>query len=177
MSNILFRTAELTPGTGRQVFGTVVPYEEVVDINMGGPEWDYQEKFVLGAFARSIVERGNKVKLMTAHDHRRLPVGRAVELREEAKGLFAAFEIAQTRDGDDALELVKSGTVDAFSIGFRPIRDRQERGVTVRVEAALMEVSLVAVPAYSGAAISGVRSEHLLISRGLAEARLSLLDW
>ncbi|MEQ0598338.1 HK97 family phage prohead protease, partial [Mycobacterium tuberculosis] len=118
-------------------------------------------------------------QLLVSHDARtRYPVGRAVELREEPHGLFGAFEIADTPDGDEALANVKAGVVDSFSVGFRPIRDRREGDVLVRVEAALLEVSLTGVPAYSGAQIAGVRAESLtVVSRSTAEAWLSLLDW
>lgn len=171
----LYRAAELTPGSGRTVFGTVVPYGQVAEVSDGYGE-PYRERFEFGAFGRSIRERGNKVRLFTGHETRKLPIGRAVELEEQRDGLHAAFEIAATRDGDDALELVRSGTVDAFSIGFRGIRERTEGRVVVRTEAALMEVSLVGLPAYAGAAVAGVRSQ-LVIPRSVAAARLSLLDW
>lgn len=176
MSSILFRTAELTPGSGRTVYGTAVPYGQVAEVSDGGRP--YRERFEFGAFDRSIRERGSKVRLFTGHETRKLPIGRAVELREQSDGLHAAFEIAATRDGDDALELVRSGVVDSFSIGFRGIRDRRDGDVVVRTEAALMEVSLVGLPAYPGASVAGVRSpQSLVISRSVAEARLALLDW
>ncbi|MEZ0341530.1 HK97 family phage prohead protease [Mycobacterium sp. pV006] len=175
MSTILFRSAELTPGKGRTVYGTVVPYGQIAEVSDGGRP--YRERFEFGAFDRSIRERGNKVRLFDSHNTRRLPLGRATELQEHQEGLHAAFEIAATRDGDDALELVRSGTVDAFSIGFRGIRERLDGDVVVRTEVALMEVSLVGLPAYAGAAVAGVRSQSLVIPRSVAEARLSLLDW
>lgn len=158
------------------MFGTVVPYGQVAEVSDGGGRL-YQERFEFGAFERSIRERGSKVRLFDSHNTRRLPIGRAVELREHSEGLHAAFEIAATRDGDDALELVRSGTVDAFSVGFRGVRDRRDGDVVVRTEAALMEVSLVGLPAYAGAAIAGVRSQSLVIPRSVAQARLALLDW
>ncbi|WP_104183591.1 HK97 family phage prohead protease [Mycobacterium avium] len=173
-AQILFRTAELTPGTGRTVHGIAVPYGQVAEVSDGGPT--YRERFEFGAFRRSIAERGHKVRLFGNHQLRQFPVGRAVELREERDGLHAAFEIAATRDGDDALELVRSGTVDSFSVGFTGIRQQTVAGVVVRSEAALREVSLTAMPAYSGAVVQGVRSQ-LVISRSLAEARIQLMDW
>lgn len=157
------------------MYGTVVPYGQVAEVSDGGRP--YRERFEFGAFDRSIRERGNKVRLFDSHNTRRLPIGKAIELREHQDGLHAAFEIAATRDGDDALELVRSGTVDAFSIGFRGIRERHDGHVVVRTEVALMEVSLVGLPAYAGAAIAGVRSQSLVIPRSVAQARLSLLDW
>ncbi|WP_205877538.1 HK97 family phage prohead protease [Mycobacterium camsae] len=174
MSAILFRTAGLASGTGRTVFGTVVPYGQVAEVSDGGRS--YRERFEFGAFSRSISERGGKVKLFTGHDMRRLPVGRAVDLTEHRDGLHAAFEIAATRDGEDALELVRSGTVDSFSVGFRGVREHLDGDVVVRTEAALMEVSLVGLPAYAGASVGGVRSQ-LVIPRAVAAAHLSLMDW
>ncbi len=159
------------------MYGIVVPYDqETVVRDFDG---EYRERFAPGAFRRSIAERGHKIKLLVAHDTRaHYPVGKVAELREEPHGLFGAFEIANTPDGDEALRNVEAGVVDAFSVGFRPIRDRRENGVVVRVEAALLEVSLTGIPAYPGAQIAGVRAESLaVISRSLAEARLALLDW
>ncbi|MCF3939075.1 HK97 family phage prohead protease [Gordonia tangerina] len=173
LSRTLFRSAPVEKVEGRTVFGLAVPYGDVIDVNdFGG----YRESFERGAFAKTIKARGDKVKLFTGHDRQRLPIGRATELRESAAGLHAAFEIAATRDGDDALELVKSGTVDSFSIGFRPIASRSDGDVTVMTEVALMEVSLVGIPAYEGAAIAGVRSHHQRISTAAASARLRLLN-
>lgn len=175
MSTILFRTAGLSPGTGRTIFGRVVPFGEVAEVSDGGRP--YLERFEYGAFSRSISERGAKVKLFTGHDIRRLPVGRAVELSEQRDGLHAAFELADTADGRDALELVKTGVVDSFSVGFRGIRERMDGDVVVRTEAALMEVSLVGLPAYAGAAIAGVRSQpSLVIPYSVAMRRMKLLD-
>lgn len=176
--SILYRSsADLTPGSGRTVYGTVVPYGAVAEVSDGGSR-PYRERFEFGAFDRSIRERGSKVRLFTGHETRKLPIGRAVELHERSEGLHAAFEIAATRDGDDALELVRSGVVDSFSIGFRGIRERIDGDVVVRIEAALMEVSLVGLPAYAGAAVAGVRSpQSLVIPRAVAEARRSLMDW
>lgn len=172
---LFFRSADLSTGSGRTVFGTVVPYGQVAEVSDGGGR-PYQERFEFGAFDRSIRERGSKVRLFDSHNTRRLPIGKAIELREHQDGLHAAFEIAATRDGDDALELVRSGTVDAFSVGFRGVRERWDGDVMVRTEVALMEVSLVGLPAYVGAAIAGVRSQSLVIPRATAERRLRLLD-
>lgn len=179
MTTILYRSApELSTGSGRTVYGLAVPYGVVADVS--DPDGrTYRERFDPGAFGRSIRERGDKVRLFDSHNTRRLPIGRAVELREQADGLHVAFEVAATRDGDDTLELVRSGIVDAFSIGFRGIRDRREGDVVVRTEAALMEVSLVGMPAYAGAAVAGVRSatDSLILPRAIAQARLALMDW
>ena len=171
---ILYRSAELTAGTGRQVYGLAVPYNSTITVNEGNGS-SFRERFEPGVFTRSIRERGHKVKLLTSHDTRKLAVGRAAELREDTSGLFASFDVARTRDGDELLELVTAGVIDSFSIGFQSIRDRRDGDVVVRVEAALWEVSAVNFPAYEGAVIAGVRSQHT-IPRAVAERRLRLLE-
>jgi uncharacterized protein len=173
-AQILFRTAELTVGAGRTVHGIAMPYGQIAEVSDGGPV--YREQFEYGAFRRSIEERGRKIRLFANHQTRAFPVGRAVELQEQRDGLHAAFGIVSTRDGDDALELVRSGAVDSFSVGFSGIRHRMVDGVVSRGEASLREVSLTALSAYSGAEIAGVRSQFL-IPRAVAEARLAILDW
>jgi HK97 family phage prohead protease len=173
-SEIFYRAAALTPGAGRTVYGLVVPYNQTVEVRDGFSS--YHERFAPGAFTRSIAERGQKLKLLLAHDAKRLPIGKVVELHEQPDGVHAAFEIAATRDGDDALEAVRSGVADAFSVGFRPIRHRREGDVIVRTEASLREISLVGVGNYPGAVVAGIRSETPVIARSLAEAHLLLLD-
>ena len=177
---ILYRSTELASGSGREIFGRAVPYGVTIDNILDSTGEAIRERFELGAFSRSIRERGHKVKLLTSHDRRKLAVGRAVDLREESDGLYSSFEVANTRDGDELLELVRTGVVDSFSIGFQPVRDRRERDrvngdLVTRLEAKLIEVSAVNFPAYEGALIGGVRSE-LSIPRAVAERRLKLLE-
>ena len=135
----------------------------------------YKVECAPGAFARSIEQRGSKVKLFTQHETRRFPIGRAVHLEERPDGLHAAFYVSDTRDGNEALELIRDGVVDAFSIGFAPVRERRRGDVTVRTEAALREVSLVHTPAYEGALVAGVRSSTPVLTADAARRRLVLL--
>ncbi|MCQ4360635.1 HK97 family phage prohead protease [Mycobacterium gordonae] len=182
MSKILYRTAELdTHVEGRTIHGLAVPFEQVSvikELDDRGQVIEYQEKFTYGSFARSIGERGHKVKLLVGHDHRKLAVGKAVELREEPDGLRAAFQISATGAGNDLLTLVRDGIVDSFSIGFTPVRERWDGNLRIHLESGLREVSAVNWPAYPGAKIAGVRSEDspLVIPRVLAERRLRLLE-
>jgi HK97 family phage prohead protease len=169
-------TAELVraDSTGRTIYGLAVPYGQTAEVDDGfGP---YREQFEYGAFTRSIAERGHKVRLFAVHQTRKLPIGRATELREASDGLHAAFTVARTRDGDEALELVTSGIADGLSVGFDGIRERRSPdGVIVRTEAALREVSLCAEGAYPGAVVAGVRSAHPPLSTDLAARRLRLI--
>lgn len=163
-------------GDGRTVVGIAVPFDQPTAVRDGAGE--YSEVFRLGAFARTIADRGDRVKFLAQHDRRSLPLGRARLLREDAAGLYAEFRVSQTAAGDEALELIRDGALDALSIGFRPIRDRWtiDRSEVERLEVRLDEVSAVAFPAYDGALIATVRSDLPTISRDVAERRLAILE-
>ena len=161
---------------GRTVAGIAVPFGVTARVRDGaGPPYD--EAFAAGSFARTIRERGDRVKFLVNHDARALPIGRALLLREDAAGLYAEFRVSQTQAGDEALELLRDGTLDGLSVGFRPISERIERGVTVRTEVRLDEVSACAFAAYDDARVLAVRSAdlpHLTIARRrLVLARLA----
>ncbi|MBK8168319.1 MAG: HK97 family phage prohead protease [bacterium] len=150
-------------GTGRTVHGILVPYNTVARVSDGGPA--YEEMFAPGAFSRDIEARNGdfrKVKFLYQHDHEQ-PIGRAVELRDDAAGLFGAFRVAKTSKGDEVLELLREGVLDSFSIGFRPIDPAPGDPISVgepvvRTKAGLRETSLVTFPAYAGALVAGVRA-------------------
>lgn len=146
-------------GTGRTLHGIVVPFDRVARVSDGGPSYD--ESFRMGAFAKTIRERGDRVKLLSQHDARSNPLGRATLLREDAAGLYGEFTVSRTTAGDEALELVRDGALDSFSVGFTPIKHVSERGVKVRTEVGLREASLVTFPAYVDALVGGVRAEDL----------------
>jgi HK97 family phage prohead protease len=155
-----------TRGDGRTVYGIAMPFDREATVNDG---WgDYVEVFRKGSFAKTLREAGN-VRLLVNHDkQQRLPIGRATTLREEAAGLYGEFRVSQTRDADEALTLIRDGVVDAFSVGFIPVKENETAGVIERTEVKLQEVSVVAFPAYADAVIGGVRS---VLGIGDVEAR------
>lgn len=149
-------------GDGRTIHGILVPFGVVARVNDGGPSYD--EMFERGAFARTIDHQGERVKLLTHHNARQNPLGRATLLREDANGLYGEFYISATSAGDDVLELVRDGAFDSFSIGFRSIRHAIRGRVTVRTEVGLREASLVTFPAYELATVGGVRADDIDIN-------------
>lgn len=167
--------------SGRTVFGIAVPFDTPTRIS----DWegDYTEIFRHGAFTTATVGDPARVKLLVNHDgHARLPIGHATQLREDPGGLYAEFHVPETTAGDDALELIRAGTLDSFSIGFRAIRtewtgDRHDgtgNATAERLEAHLHEVSIVAFPAYPDATIAGTRQQHSSATAARARLRLSV---
>jgi HK97 family phage prohead protease len=161
-------------GDGRTVTGLAAPFDAVAEVSDGAGR--YSEVFRAGAFARTIAERAN-VKLLAQHNRESLPIGRTSLLREDRAGLYMEARVSQTRQGDEVLELVRDGALDALSIGFTPVRERMAKdGTTERLEVRLREISITPFPAYETALIGGVRDDALFLSRDAALRRLSLLE-
>lgn len=161
-------------GSGRTVHGIVVPYGQVARVSDGGPAYD--EMFAPGAFTRDIQARnGNfsRVKLLMQHNSRE-PIGVATALREDAAGLYGEFRISDVPAGNQAIQLLRDGVLDSFSVGFRPIDQEKRARVVVRTKASIRESSLVTFPAYEGAMVGGLRAalEGLSIEERLELLRL-----
>lgn len=155
-------------GNGRTLLGTVVPYG--TEIRVGG----YRERFARGAFADTDPAA---VPLLVSHRHAGLPIGRAVALRDQPDRLAGEFTLTATRDADEVLALARDGVPLGLSVGFTPApggdRWNRDRTAVVRTRAVLAEVSVVGVPAYPTATVTGVRAaEQPIPARLLALARL-----
>lgn len=159
-------------GDGRTLVGVCVPFD--TETRIGNR---YTEVIRKGAFAKTTQERAQRVKLLAMHDGQRLPLGAAQRLEETNDGLLGEFRVSRTTAGDEALELVRDGALDSFSIGFIPVAARDkwntDKTYVERNEVKLLEVSLVAFPAYDDAKVIGIRSGDTTSFQGmtLTEAR------
>lgn len=146
---------------GRTIHGIIVPYGQPARVSDGGPA--YREAFQAGAFTQAVAHMGgnfSKVKLLSQHQARNNPLGVATDLDpNDSAGLRGAFKVSKTTAGDEALELVRDGALDSFSVGFIGVKASKRGDVTWRTEAGIREVSLVTFPAYAGASIAGIREE------------------
>ena len=121
-----------------------------------------------GAFKKTLSERGQQVKFLWQHDTK-IPLGKPLELREEAKGLFMRAIISDMAQGRDALALLADGAIDGLSIGYDTVRSdastvSTDGGDTKAVrnlrELKLYEVSLCTFPANQSAGVTAVKSEE-----------------
>jgi HK97 family phage prohead protease len=151
---------------GRTIFGIAVPYNKEQRITS-----TMVEVFRKGVFSE-VIKAPHRVKLLRGHGENNV-LGRATLLRETDDGLYAEFKISKTREGDEALELVKDGALDQLSVGFMPIKNKKRPdGVMERLKAHLAEVSLVTFGAYGElAAITGMREGQPQLTPRLDEAR------
>lgn len=161
-----------------QIEGLASPY--------GGEPDDFGDIVQPGAFAASIQRQkaqGRLPAMLWHHDMGR-PVGRWTDFVETAEGLVARGQLnLSTAAGVEAHAHLKAGDVTGLSIGFHAV---QRKG-NLLVEANLVEVSLVTIPAADRARVREVRSlasraelRDLLIDQGLprgAADKLSRGGW
>jgi HK97 family phage prohead protease len=112
---------------------------------------------VPGAFQKSLAN-GRPVRFLFSHDHRQ-PIGKALELREDERGLFGRFAISKTALGGDVRTLLRDGALDSFSIGYLPKESEidKKEGVRRLKEVELLEVSVVSMPMNPGALVTGIK--------------------
>ena len=147
---------------GRAVLeGIAVPWGITAEVQ----DWDgsYTESFQRGAFAKTIREGVQRVKVLVRHN-RYDPtalVGRAQALTEDSEGLWCELMLGRSDEARRALEDVEDGLQDGLSIGFKPIRDKwnEKHTVVVREEAKLVEISLTPWPLYEDAGATVKREE------------------
>ncbi len=156
----------------RTITGQAVPYNDP-----GRPASSLGGRgmvFLHGSLDRSLQARADKVRLLVQHDATH-PVGRLVDWRNTDQGLDTTWKVASTPAGDLALAEASEGVRDGLSVGVE-ILDYEERDGYVNVlEAKLLEVSLVSLPAYDRARVHRVAASHPLPGRDPRALRLHLI--
>jgi HK97 family phage prohead protease len=99
-------------------------------------------------------------KLLEGHDMTQLR-GVVTELVEAEEGLLFTAKFANTRASDEAIELVKAGAYDSVSVGAIPVKFKYDKNGTMIVSKAnLVEISLVAMPAFPDAVITEIAASQ-----------------
>lgn len=131
----------------RTISGVAVPYN--VEATVSGGE---RVKFLPG----SLPTEGKAPRLLESHDANRI-VGIVTAREETADGMRYTARISATKAGDDVIELIKDGALDAVSVGVDPV-DAQydDKGVLVVAKATWRELSIVAEPAFPNATIDSI---------------------
>jgi HK97 family phage prohead protease len=139
--------AEAGEDSPRTISGVAVPWNVAATVSDG-----QTVKFLRGAFNTA----AKPAKLLEGHDMTQLR-GVVTALADEEDGLHFTARFAKTRAADEAIELVKASAYDAVSVGAVPRKFKFDRDGTMVVSSAdLLEISLVAVPAFSAAQITEI---------------------
>jgi len=130
-----------------RISGLAVPWDVVATVSDGT-----SVQFARGAFDVS----QKAAKLIENHDMSQLR-GVVSTLTDSPQGLEFEATLADTRASRDAVALLQAGAYDSVSVGAHPITfTTDSAGVMTVTEARLVELSLVAVPAFAEAVITQV---------------------
>ena len=135
----------------RTITGVAVPWDTPATVSSGE-----SVSFRKGAFDVN----AKAPKLLEGHDMTQLR-GVVTELVEAEEGLLFTAKFANTRASDEAIELVKAGAYDSVSVGAIPVKFKYDKNGTMVVSKAnLVEISLVAMPAFPDAVITEIAASQ-----------------
>lgn len=166
-------------GDGRTVEAYAAVFGVGVPIN--DQDGQYVERIDSGAFDKTISERGTNFGVLFNHgmtiygtpsDRGSMPIGTPLEVRADARGLLTVTRYNRTPLAEEALEAINSGAIRAQSFQGSFLRSdktlargkrfgpdaRGNLPVVTRQEIKLKEYGPTPFPAYSDAAIVGVRA-------------------
>src|SRR5262245_17291228 len=175
----------------RWLTGRAVPYSTWTSVR-----W-YLEQMQPGVFDKSMDEAARGLPLLLWHDGQRYPIGLSDRWESvEADGLFGRWKLDGSEDAQHAGRLAKDGLLGWLSVGFVPLRNSWEISdddewdpddvstldKCTRVEARLVETSLVSTPAYATAEVLTVRTSERRAARALqtkasARSTMHLDEW
>jgi HK97 family phage prohead protease len=131
----------------RTISGIAAPYNISATVSDGS-----SVQFAPG----SLPVDGKAPKLFMYHDSSQ-PVGLVTSRTETPEGMMFSAKIADTVAGNEALQLAKEGVLDNVSVGVDVLTStRAEDGTIIITSAVWRELSLVPIPAFSGATITDV---------------------
>jgi HK97 family phage prohead protease len=160
--------------SGRRLEGRALAWDVLYRVTDDGREW-YHEGFLRGSTAMSLVARRNIFELRREHADSRVGV---VAFTEASDGLVFSALVDHGDEGDDELELVRSGRRRGVSVRYTPRRNTPKDGPPWwRSKVDLRELSLTARPQYGpDAAVAHVRARTAERYQRPAE-HAQLLDW
>lgn len=116
-------------------------------------------------------DKSRVIPLLDTHDSFSIysAVGKLLEAKETAAGLWTKWEVIEGSDGDGVLERIRKGVVNKMSIGYKPIKYEFEESDNARYgivrhlhKVELGEVSLVLRPMNPGAVVDTDSVKSLL---------------
>ena len=186
-------------GTGRTVEAYAAVFNEPAEVM--DQDGHYYEVNDPTAFNRSIKQHGGRFPVIYHHgmtlagtpsDRGSVPIGVSTEVRADKRGVLTVSEYGTSELADEVLESIRMGAVKAQSYGgrfvrsdpmlrpgqrYRPTSAGSLRTVR-RLEVAMREFGPTPFPAFTGAAITGIRAQALLgaLLDAPADRRAALLQ-
>lgn len=136
--------------------------------------------FARGAFAASVAEQraaGHRLPMLWNHSPDSV-IGTWEQIEEDSRGLKVRGRIVtETRAGAEAYALLKAGSLNGLSVGFRRQRDepRPGGGRTITM-ADLAEISLVGIPSSKSARVQEVRCSPAVPDAALQKEKATMAE-
>ena len=154
-------------------------------------ESDDEERTVTAVISTGAIDRDHEVLLpkggsfeefeknpvvLWAHDHHETPVGKALWITRKGQKIIAKTQFAETDKGKEVFQLFKGGFLNAFSVGFMPIKGHSPTPDDIRKNPDLadafwiydkwnlLEYSPVPVPSNPEALATAVKSKAVELS-------------
>lgn len=147
---------EFEKQANRTMTGRVATYGRTYDLGV------FTEVLRPGVFRKSIGESARALPLLTMHDHSSIPVGKATRWEDTEEALVGHWQFDTRAEAVEAARMAEEGYLSGLSVGFAPINTRWDDGgdkpFAERIEARLLETSMIPVPAYEDAGVVAVRS-------------------
>jgi HK97 family phage prohead protease len=155
-------------GNGMTLSGYAAVFDDWAEIESMW-EGNFRERFLPGAFKRTLSARGDKIKVLFNHGMDPSigdkPLGKPDKLKEDKRGLYVEVPLDDTSYNRDLAASLRSGALDGMSIRFRVVKedwdykDERKNALAERTisEAQLYELGPVTFPAYE-ATTAGIRS-------------------
>lgn len=157
---------EFRAETEGPTLGTLQGYAAVFDSDTLIDSWEgrFVERMAPGAFAKTLKERGDKIKVLFNHGFDPSigdkPLGKPRLMEERSQGLWVEVPLDDTTYNRDLVASLRSGALDGMSIRFsvkrEDVDDTEDLPVRTVREAKLYEFGPVTFPAYE-ATTAGVR--------------------
>ena len=142
-----------TEAPARTIEGVAVPYNTVAVVSGG-------EKVMF--LPGSLPVDGKAPRLLENHDGSKI-IGVVTARMDDEEEMRYTARISATKAGDDVIELVKDGALDAVSVGVDPVEaSYNDDGILVISKANWRELSIVAEPAFSDATIDRIAAAKVI---------------
>lgn len=141
------------------VFGNVDSYGDIV------------VKGAFKSFLKRVEETGKVIPVFYGHNMEdpKANIGKAVELREDGRGLFfkAQLDLSGDTYGRVVYEQLKDGRLDSMSFGYSVIDAKMsDKGYELK-ELELYEISVVPIPANREAVITEVKAGRAISAKNM----------
>jgi HK97 family phage prohead protease len=170
-------------GDGRTVEAYAAIFDDIAEVV--DQDGHYLERNSPTAFNKTIAERGGRFPVIYHHgmtiagspsERGSVPIGVSTEVKADKRGVLTVSRYSKTELADEVLEAIRSGAVTGQSYGGRFLKSdpmRAPRGghraaldgslrTVTRLEVAMREFGPTPFPAFTGAAIMGIRAQQVM---------------